>query len=251
MKIFFKALLLFGLSLNCFSQSVINIATEDFPPHTSEKLEGFGIDCQIVTEAFKLEGIDVEYSFHPGARSYAMAKAGDIDGALPWVWRKEREEDFYFPEPVLAAGMDSFFHLKTYDLDWDPDDPDYNKVKGVLFGAIIGYNYGEDFTQAEESGLIKVHRVSTIKQNFQKLLTGRISIFISGDIVGYYELKNSIFSSREIEKVTHVFENNRPTENFYLILSKKRNNGQFFLDAFNRGLKKLKTSGRYDEIMGK
>ncbi len=251
MKTFFKALLLFGLSINCFSQNVIKITTEEFPPHTSESLEGCGIDCKIVTEAFKLEGIDVEYSFHPGARSYAMAKAGDVDGTLPWVWRKEREEDFYFPEPIITAGMDSFFHLKTYNLNWDPDNPDYNRVKGVQFGAIIGYNYGEDFTKAEESGLIKVHRVSTIRQNFQKLLAGRISIFMSGDIVGYYELNNSIFSAYEIEKITHVYENNQPTENFYLILSKERKNSLYFRDAFNRGLKKLKASGRYDEITGK
>ncbi len=79
MKTILKLCLYFVIGFSCFSQNVILIATEEFPPHTSEHMEGFGLECTIVSEAFELEEIKVEYEFYPGARSYHMALNGAVD----------------------------------------------------------------------------------------------------------------------------------------------------------------------------
>lgn len=252
MKYYSIGLLAIGLALSffthCFSEETILIATEEYPPHTSRMLKHYGLNCHIVAEAFALEGIKVKYSFYPGKRAYLMAQIGKVDGALPWVRRKEREEYFYFPNPVYRAGLDSFFHLKSFQFNWDPDKPDYKKLQGIAIGAVIGHNYGESFQLAEKSGLIQVQRVPTIQQNFKKLLSGRIQLYIVADVVGYYELQTN-FTSEQVGLITHTLENTLPAENYHLILSKKANKGRYFLKAFNCGLRQLKKSGKYDQFV--
>ncbi len=232
----------------CIHAETIQIATEEYPPHTSEKLKHYGVACHIVSEAFALEGIEVAYSFFPGKRAYMMAETGMVDGALPWVWRAEREDFFHYSEPITRGGMDGFYHLKSFHFKWNPDQPDYNDLRGLSIGAILGYNYGKDFQISEASGLISVERVPTIGQNLKKLLNGRIQLFMCQDDVGNYELHRS-FNPQERAMITHTLENNRPTENFHLILSKKRKQSAHYLETFNRGLQKLKASGRYDQLI--
>ena len=55
------------------AQRTIRIATEEYPPYTSQNLNHFGIDAHIVSEAFKSQGIAVEYQFFPEARSFKLA----------------------------------------------------------------------------------------------------------------------------------------------------------------------------------
>ncbi len=252
MNYFIKTLLAIWWVLMLFTPicaaETIQIAAEEYPPHTSEVLKYNGLDCRIVTEAFALEDIKVEYSFFPGKRAFFMAQNGKVDGTLPWVWRKDRVKDFHYPDPVIAADMETFFHLKSFKFNWNPDKPDYNDIKGLKIGGVLGYNYGNMFNEAEESGLIHVERVETISQNFEKLLTGRIQLFLSYDKRGSFQLHKS-FTQEQINLLTHTPQNTQPTEKFYLILSKKGSKGDYFLKAFNRGLKLLKESGKYDQFI--
>ena len=160
-------LVLICFSAQSWSEEIIKISTEDYPPHTSPDLKHYGLNCHIVKEAFALEGITVKYSFYPGKRAYFMAKEGRTDGAVPWVWRKDRAEHFYYPDPVHTAGFDSFFHLQTFKTDWNPEKPNFAQLAGIKIGAVIGHNYGEGFQTAEKSGIIQVERVATMVQNFK------------------------------------------------------------------------------------
>ncbi|MDM8531100.1 transporter substrate-binding domain-containing protein [Anaerolineales bacterium HSG25] len=227
---------------------VIRIATEEYPPYTSENMKHYGIASHIVTEAFALEGITVEYEFFPGSRSYKLAEQGEMDGSLPWVYREEREKDFYFGEPVVAGGDDGFFHLKDFEFSWDMEHPDYNDLAGVQVGGIISYNYGELFQNAEESGVIEVNRIATIPQAFKMLLTGRIEVLMLEDKSGYYQLQSN-FTSEEIESITHTREEESQIMYNYLLLSKKAEKGEYYLEKLNSGIKKLRDSGQYDEFI--
>lgn len=92
--------------------NVVRNATEEYPPYTSEKLKHYGIDSHIVSEAFRIEGIDVEYQFFSGARSYAMAKEGSVDGTLPWALRAERKQFFWYSDPVIQVDHEQFYYLR-------------------------------------------------------------------------------------------------------------------------------------------
>lgn len=251
MKYRILILVLCGLLLQAShgqAQDTIRIATEEYPPYTSEVLNHFGIDAHIVTEAFKTQGITTEYSFFPGARSYKLARTGQYDATLPWAKRAGREADFYYSDPVIDVDNEHLFFRKEKALDWDPQAPDYQVLQGKRFGAIISYNYGKLFQDAESDGVVSVSRVSELKQAFSMLLRKRVDVVISKERVARHVL-NSSFSREEIAEFASLPEQFKPVSFDYLLISKKGVHGVGLLRAVNRGLKILKDSGKYEQFL--
>ncbi|MBF0099898.1 MAG: transporter substrate-binding domain-containing protein [Desulfobacterales bacterium] len=243
----FKGLVIvFGLLLNqnslAFTQDVIRLTNGEWPPYTSENLKDFGIFSHIVTEVFALEKINVEYGFYPWKRAYEYAKSGSWEGSVCWYWSEERSKDVYFSDPVMN-GDEMFFYLKDHPFEWKTIED----LKGKQIGAVIGYFAGEEFQKAEQSGLITVERIATDVQNFKKLLSGRLDIMVMNLYVGY-DLIRKHFSPQEAEKVTHHPQAIN-TGALHLILSKQNLKNSARVVAFNRGLAKLKTSGKIDHYL--
>ena len=226
----------------------INIATEEYPPYTSEKLPHFGIDAHIVTEVFRSVGIETIFQFMPGARAINAAKVGSVDASLPWAHRAEREISFFYPDPVIAVDDEFFFHNAELRFSWDSGKPDYKALAGKSVAAIIGYDYGTDFQAAEKSGLINVVRVRNLESAFRMLDRDRVNLVISKERVAQYELSN-LFPDAMNSKFSRTREHHGPMAFDYLIISRKSAHGSFFTKAFNQGMKKLKASGRYSEIL--
>ena len=90
----------------------IRLTNGEWPPYLSEHLEHYGVVSRIVTEAFALEGVKVEYGFFPWKQAYELAESGEWDGSLIWLRTPEREQYFYFSEPILQCNY-VFWHLKT------------------------------------------------------------------------------------------------------------------------------------------
>ena len=230
------------------AQSTIRIATEEYPPYTSQSLNHFGIDAHIVFEAFKSQGIAVEYHFFPGARSFKLAQIGTYDATLPWAKRAGREVDFYYSDPVIDVDSEHLFFRKDMALDWDPQAPDYRDLQGKRFGAISSYNYGELFQQAESDGVVSVSRVSELMQAFSMLLIKRVDVVISKERVARHVL-NTEFSKSEIAEFASFPEQIKPVSFDYLLISRKSPHGVEFLEAVNRGLKILMDSGKYEQFL--
>jgi polar amino acid transport system substrate-binding protein len=114
----------------------------------------------------------------------------------------------------------------------------------MSLGSSIGYSYGPDFDQAVADKVLKVEQASSTELNFRKLLYGRIDAFPEEINVGYYILRRETDNS-DTQQITH---NPRPileNESFLLFprsdpLTEER------LQAFNRGLREFRKSGRYD-----
>jgi len=242
-------ILLFTLPAN--AQETIVLSTEEYPPYTSKTLKHYGVANHIISEAMALEGINVEFKFFPTQRSYLTAERGEVAGSTVWVWRKVRERGFYYGESIMAAGRDGFFHKSGLNLKWDPANPDYSDVSGKTIVAIIGFNYGNLFMQAEQDKLIKVIRVANIEQAFRMLLAGRVELLMLQDVPGFHSL-HMLFSAQEIKSLSHTVESTNPKfdEEYYLIVSKKADRAKSILAAMNRGLKKLKQSGRHAMLLG-
>jgi polar amino acid transport system substrate-binding protein len=254
MRLTILSLLLLLNSLN-FAQAddrsiptVVQLATEEYAPFTSTKLKHFGVFSQIVSEAFLLEGIEVEYAFYPAARSYWLAQTGKVDGTIPWAHRAEREADFLYSDPVLDVGGTYLFYRKGFEFNWDPNIQDYKTLTSIRIGAIISYNYGEAFQGAEAKGIIQVSRISSLKNLFKMLLNRRIDIVISKKWVAQYVLQSE-FTADLIAQLDSSPETVEPPSYDYLLFSKLRPNAQNLMETFNSGLKELRASGRYDVIL--
>ena len=146
------------------TSKVVQITIEEYPPFTTENLKHYGLMSHIVTEAFLLEDIKVEFQLMPAARSLITAENGLVDGTLPWAERKGREVDFFYSDPILDVGWESFFFKKDSKFHWNPKVRDYSTLKGLRIWAIISYDYGDEFRKAEENNIFEVIRVVRLKQ---------------------------------------------------------------------------------------
>ncbi|OQY58276.1 MAG: hypothetical protein B6245_12665 [Desulfobacteraceae bacterium 4572_88] len=234
---------LLSFSATAFAEDVsIRITNGEWPPFLSEKILHYGVVSRIITEAFGAEGIRVEYGFFPWKRAFLLAQKGKWDGSAVWSFSENRDQYFYFSNPVIQSKW-VFFHLKTTKFDWKTVDD----LKGFRIGATLEYEYKKDFEDAEKAGKINVQRVPKDEQNFEKLLRGRIDIFPQ-DLDAGYEMLNNIFSKEDIQKFTH---HPRPIKDspFHLILSKEVERNKEMLVRFNRGLKHLQESGKVDQYL--
>jgi len=230
---------IFCFSAASFAGETVRLAAGEWKPYVSPSMSHYGNFSRIVTQAFALEGVDVEYGFFPWKRSILIAAQGAWDGTLPWGFQKERIEYFYHSETVTKQKY-FFFHLKSFKFDWNS----YENLDGFIIGASSGYNYKNAFQRAEKEGEIKVVRVGTESQLIKLLLAGRIQLALI-EIRIAQDLMCGSFSPQEIAQITH-HPKVQSEGGLHLLLSKKHKKNQDLIEKFNRGLKRLQASGKAD-----
>jgi len=247
MKLLFVGLFLLLLgggpvSAAAVAERKVVIATGEHPPLLSEKLEYYGVVARIITEAFAYEGVTVEYQFYPWVRAYKMSEQGTVDGTAYWYLSDERKQTHLYSDPMFQEKV-VWFHRKMYPFDWEY----LTDLKNTTIGAVSGYTYTDEFYQRLEAKQLFVEFVSRMEQNFEKLIKDRIDIYPESELVGYHYLFKT-YSATTVSQLTH-----HPKPFFfadgYLLFSKARDNGHALRDTFNRGLQKLRDSGRYDQFL--
>ena len=221
------------LSCQQSQAKTVTLANGEWAPFQSEFMEHHGFISRVVTEAFAQEGYQVQYSFLPWKRGFEMAKIGSIDGTFIWGFLPEREPYFYFSDLVISLST-SVFHHKNTKLIWNTNKDFGNyRVAGIL-----GYDYG--MAELEEAGEVKIMRTNSLESNIKMLEVNRIDAFFEDTDVGLYYI-NKLGLSKNL-KVSDSPLN--ASEDYYLLISKSVKNGKALIDAFNRGLKKLKAAGK-------
>lgn len=240
-KILLMLFLLLGLGEKTAAEETIRLTNGEFPPLSSEEMPHYGFGSRIVSEAFALSGVRVEYGFFEWKRSLDQARAGRWDGSIIWARTPDRERDFYYSDPIM---MDTnvFFHIKTYPFDWSSIDD----LKDIPIGATTAYNYGEDFQKAERDGVIHVQRAPKDELNFRKLLKGKIKIFPQNLHVGRFMIRKH-FKPEQVELITY-----HPTpllrRTYHVLLSRRVERNKHMLALFNKGLKRLREMNRIEEF---
>ena len=222
-------------------ETIVYLDSGEYPPYYSQSMPEYGIVSRIVTQAFALEGLKVKIQWYPWARAYEHVINGVVHGSFTGAKTPKREKVFYFSDPIIKNEI-VFFHLKSHAFTWQK----YQDLSETLLGGTLGYSYSRDFIEAEESGIIKVERVPDDQTNFRKLLGNRVKAFPISKSVGLYKL-NQHFTPTDISSLSC---HSRPVvaNDVHLILSKKLPESKQLLKRFNRGLQKLKLSGRYAEL---
>ncbi len=220
----------------------IRLTIGEWMPYHSKKVEHYGVGTRIVTEAFALQGVEVEYGWFPWSRAKHLVEAGEWDGCVSWAWVAEWQDLFYFSDEPIYEGAGVFFHLKSYSFDWN----NIEDLFGIPMGGILTYAYPGIPNEYLESGDIDMGRAPSELQNFKMLLSGRIKLFPENIDVGYHIIKQN-FPEETVKRFTH---HPKPLQHYtyHMILSKKIARNAQMMALFNKGLKQLKQSGRYDEI---
>lgn len=245
-SLFMHLLLFFMLPVSSPAKEVISITNGSWPPYLSNKLPHYGFASHVVSEAFALVGISVEYGFFPWKRSYAYAKAGEDvhgktwNGTVIWVYTEERAKDFLYSDPVIID-TEILFHLKSKPLDWKVVED----LQGKTIGGTLHTAYPL-FEEAEKRGILKISRGGNYNILFKKLYWRDVDAVPQVKHVGRYFL-NTTLTEKERNQIAYS-----PTvvqeRKYHLLLSKQIPENIRLLKLFNEGLQKLRTHGRYDAL---
>lgn len=225
-----------------FGKNTIRLTTGEWPPYISSSLENYGLLVQIAKESFALKNATVEIGFFPWARANELSKTGEWDGTLAYARVVEREKYYLFSDPIYV-GHYVFFHLKNNPLTWSQ----FSDLKNVSLATTRGFaGMGDKFLEAEKNGVLKVERLTSDVQSFNMLRTKRVQAVPSDLEVGYVLLQK--IYGKDVQLFTH---NPLPIQisEYHLAISRKTKNSQQLIDTFNEGLKQLRRSGRYNEIV--
>ncbi|OAJ95566.1 substrate-binding periplasmic protein [Vibrio bivalvicida] len=222
--------------------STIKLTNGEWPPYLSNSLPNGGPSSQVIVEAYKLQGIDVDWGWYPWQRSYVLAEEGQYDGTVIWSENKKRQAAFIYTLPVLEERR-VLFHLVGKTVDWHT----ISDLGEYEIGGTIGYEYSQEFQDAEQQGVIKVQRVRSEVNNFKKLVANRVDLVIATESVGYTLIHNEL-PYDQAQKITHA---SKPVDvqKWSVLISNKSPHQAYFVEQFNLGFEKLVASGRYAEIM--
>ncbi len=224
------------------TKETIRLTNGEWQPYLSQHLPHHGAASHIVTEAFALVGMKVEYGFFAWPRSMKLAKEGNWDGTAVWTDSEERRTDFFLTDPIIPSKW-VFFHLNDLEFDWKT----FEDLRGVRIGGTVEYSYGQDFEEAEQAGTIQTARARSDEVALRNLLKGRIDLFPGELLVTYEQIRDS-FSKDEAARFTH-HPKSIHDQPLHLLLTRKDPANERIRNLFNEGLKQLRESGRYDQIL--
>lgn len=230
-----------------FGNSTIYLTNGEWPPYLSDNLHGYGFASQVVTEAFALEGVDVQYGFFPWSRSYLLAKEGMREsgqrwnGTVVWSYRDDRAEFFNYSDPVVIEKLVLFF-LKDNYLEWE----EIEDLEGLIIGGTQHTSYLV-LEEAQSRGLLRIERLGDYTMLFNRLLEERFDAFPMEEYVGRHFI-NTTLTEKEKERVAINEKAVEDIRQFHLILAKDVEENDRFMELFNSGLKKLKETGRFEEL---
>jgi ABC-type amino acid transport substrate-binding protein len=223
------------------SQHSIDIVVGEWPPYTTPQKPFKGILSHIVSAAYETQNLGTNYQFTDWPTAYKQTQTDDPIVSIGWVHDSERAEDMYFSDPISHITL-SFFHRKDMEFTWySLDDLKTNKV-----GYVKGYSYGDSFNQAVEGKHLTAIEFDNPQQAFQALLLGKVDLVPSDNIVGQH-----ILNEMGAEGLAEITFDEHPlyVTPVHMIANRHSPDSIALVDKFNLGLKKLKQSGRYRNIL--
>lgn len=227
--------LLVILSINMPANSeTITIATGEYPPWTSEKLAHGGFINRVVSSAFALHDIDVEFHYMPWKRALEATKVGQFNGSSFWAIDKDRQNDF-FESDIVESDAFVFFHRRSLQLSsWDSLD----SLSKFHIGATRGYTYSEEFWRLRENNTLRISLVNDDITNLQRLIDDEIDLFPISLVTGQYLLKEN-FAPHKTLKVS-AMPKPLNSDKVIILFSKADEINQKYTLLFNKGLAQLK-----------
>jgi len=243
-----KTVLLFCLCIGLLVPATANarpvtISTGEWPPWTGEDLPGQGYVLQMIREAFAEMGHEVKYEFYPWARALAVTLEGGADASAYWYESPNVKRNCYYSD-VLTREQIVFFRKKSTRVEaWDT----LEDLCAYRIGATLGVTFTEEIVRLGEEGVLTVDLGKDNLTNFRKLVHGRIDLLPSPKVLGLKILRDNF--PPNVRKGIVIDPKPISLRTGHLVFPRKAAGSKKLLQDFNRGLKMLIQSGRYDELL--
>lgn len=237
-----------GLPARAQGKKVV-LNTLDWEPYIGEKLPGKGYVFEIVSEAFKSAGYQVEIRFVPWARAVDEGETGHVDGIFPEYMDEGRLSHFIY-SASYPGGPLGFLARKDSKIvipgDLQKDQTrTLQGMKQYSFGVVRDYVNTKEFDGAS---FLKKDVADSDEQNIRKLQAKRSDLIVIDKFVAQYVIKSKMAQfSGELEFLEPPLE----IKPLYVLFSKKAPGAEQKVKDFNDGLARLQKSGAIKAILKK
>ena len=221
-----------------YGDTIILGAEDDWIPYA--KADGTGLANDIIREAYRSMGIDVQFEVMPYSRILKLVEWGNLLGGFNVPLDEESKKKYILGKTPLYDAVSAYYQNKERPLKAKNRDQLVNKEK---VGVVLGYGYGDHFLEAVDQGKIIRENSRSETNNLKKLAANRIDTTIIYD-------KTASLLIRKLglkDKIEMAFPNE--TTPIFLAFSRKYEKAQYYADKLDEGLARIKKDGTYKRIM--
>jgi polar amino acid transport system substrate-binding protein len=213
-------------------------AEDDWYPYSGtidSKPKGLAVD--IVREAFKRAGVDVQFQSMPYARCMEEAKAGKIFGCFDAARNSALESQYLWHAKPLFIGKINIYSKS----DSGEQGLSAKGLEGQDVAVTQDYEYGEAFdSNGKIRRLVSKHDL----QGFRKVLSGPVKY-----AVAYEKVANHLFAQNKAEMGGKFKVVGTTAEvGLYIAVGKSVPNAAKYIERFNQGLEAIIKDGKYKAI---
>lgn len=205
----FISFLLMGITLFA-KKPALKVVLYPMPPWRIEKNgKLFGAEINFLREVAKRGGFELKIINVPFSRALLLLKEGRADLSMGFLKTKDRENFLLYCFPAYKRYSDkAFYSLRRRNLKIKSINDLVGKTVGVTQGAIYFKRFDDEYKIIKDA-------VAGKKQNFTKLLLGRIDVLIADESFADYYIKKHKLKNF-IKKASYAYRSLNPS---YVVFS--------------------------------
>ncbi|NVD08585.1 transporter substrate-binding domain-containing protein [Vibrio sp. JPW-9-11-11] len=237
-----RSLIIFVLAA-CISVVVqaatITAAQDPWAPFVQKDKTNPGVSVEILTEALKTQGHQIDFKIMPWTRALNEVKDGRVDLLVATWFTTERTSFLKYSAPYLENSL-KFIKRQGDSFEYKGME----SLTGKTVGIIRNYGYGDEFLGATN---FKKPEANDLVANAKKLMAKRIDLTLEDELVAKSTLSGAGMNLADFE-----FTSNALSVNPLHVTSGLANpNSAMYIEAFNKGLAEIKSNGTFDAILAK
>jgi len=229
----------FSVSPSYAEELVMSVG--EYEPYIDSQATNQGFMTELVSEAYKRVGVDINLEFKPWKRVGSVDIDQENRVSFAWVKTESRLKKWLYSDPivsdktVLVARTDS-------NISWNT----YADLKPYRVGVTSGYSYGDSFDNYKVN--LSVEEGNTDLQNLRKVLYQRIELLVIGEYVGPMLVRKN-FSTEQQKQFHFIVDPYIAVDRLHTVCAKNNERCALLIDQFNIGLELMKNDGTYARIV--
>ncbi len=220
----------------------LKLATgNDYAPFVDRRLPGGGMATRVVRRAFAAVQRPVEIDFVSWPRAYAYALEGIYDATFPYVHTAKRAERFLYSKPIVVTKS----HVISAAAHRVPFAGSLDSLHGLRLCMPKGYALYDRLAALARQGRISVARPGTPELCVRLLMAGRVDFLV----LNVPAFKRHMAKEGGRLSDFHISEQPISERSLHLIAPQSQPGSVNVIQAFDRGLRKLRDSGTYADII--
>jgi len=196
----------------------------------------------IVDEIFSRLNRPFDLELFPQLRMLKYLQEGQRDAATVISKNSDRLKFLIYSYEIFQKKGRIYYSAKRKKaFSWQ----NYEDLVGLNIGTVMGHNYGADFINANKEYRFKLKEVIKVEQNFGKLLTGRIDIFLCNELTSKQFLRNPKYKDKIIASDKNYYEKG------YHIAFSKFSTQKYLLPKINKTIRAMKKDGGLQAIINR